>query len=182
MFVNACAAPHAHVKRHLITLALKHNGIVHFLTAFIHMTAADINSLQCVKGGNLVPLDLNFKMILRAILAFFHHESHKKHGGVSILDSTVRQFKNFRNTECDPTKEIVPWGSALSKNEGLSNWNKLVKPSARDFKPFCEANNWVDCKDGFVIALEVQNLAHLIRATPWLILISTRCNKSICAR
>jgi len=51
---------------------------------------------------------------------------------------------------------------ALSKNEGLSNWNKSVKPSAQDFKPFCEANNWVAFKDGFMIALEAQNLTHLV--------------------
>ena len=38
----------------------------------------------------------------------------------------------------------------------------MVKPSARDFKPFHEANNWVDCKNGFVIALEAQNLTHLV--------------------
>ena len=35
-----------------------------------------------------------------------------------------------------PTQEIVPWGFVLSKNKSLSNWNKMVKPSARDFKPF----------------------------------------------
>jgi len=56
----------------------------------------------------------------------------------------------------------IPWGLALSKNEGLSNWNKLVKPSARDFKTFREANNWVDFKDGLIIPLEAQNLTHLV--------------------
>jgi len=134
VFVNACGAPHAHVKRHHITLALKHAGITHFHSDFIHMTAADVDTLQHVKGGALVPLELNFKMLLRALLAFYHHESNKRLGGVNILESTAGQFKNFRNTEHDPTKEIVPWGLALSKNKGLSNWNKMVKPSARDFK------------------------------------------------
>jgi len=98
--VNVCCAPHAHAKRHPMTLALKHAGIVHFLTAFIHMTAADIDSLQCVKSRTLVPLELNFKMILRALLAFCHHESRKKRGGVNVLNSTAGQFKNFSNTEC----------------------------------------------------------------------------------
>jgi len=122
------------------------------------MTAANIDSLQYVKSGDLVPLELNFKMILRAFLAFYHHESHKKRGGINILDATAVQFKNFRNSEYDPTKEITPWGLASFKNEGLSNWNKLVKPSARDFKPFREANNWVDYKDTFMITLEAQTL------------------------
>jgi len=88
-----------------MTLALKHSGIVHFHVAFIRMTAADIDSLQCVKSGTLVPLELNFKMILRALLAFYHHESHKRRGGINILDSTAGQCKIFRNTEKDPTKE-----------------------------------------------------------------------------
>jgi len=158
VFVNVCGVPYARVKIHPIALALKHCGIVHF----IHMTATDIDSLQHVKDGTLVPLELNFKMILRALLAFYHHESHKKRGGINILDSTAGQFKNFHNTKYDPTKEIIPWGLALSKNEGLSNWSKMAKPSARDFKTFCEANNWVDFKDRFMITLKAQNLTHLV--------------------
>jgi len=93
-----------------------------------------------------------------------HGRSHRdpQCGGVNILDSVAGQFKNFRNNECDPAKEIVPWGFALSKNKGISKWNKLVKPSAQGFKPFREANNWVDCKDRFMIALKAQNLAYLV--------------------
>jgi len=108
-------------------------------------------------------LELNFKMILRAFLAFYHHVSHKQRGGVNVLDPTLSvQFKNYRNSEYDPTKEITPWGLAISSNKGLSDWNKLVKPSARDFKPFREANGWVDYKDVFMITLKAQNLTHLV--------------------
>jgi len=144
---------------------LKHDGIVLFHTDFIHMTAADIDALQYEKGGDLVPLELNFKMILRAFLAFYHHQSHKKRGGINVLKATPGQFKHFRSTECDPTKDITPWGLAISKNQGLADWNKLVKPSARDFKPFREANNWVDYKEVFMITLEAQNLTHLVDPT-----------------
>jgi len=63
-FVNACGAPLAKVKSYPVCLALNHNGIVHFLGAFIHMTAANIHSLQHVKVRVLVPLEMNFKMIL----------------------------------------------------------------------------------------------------------------------
>jgi len=164
-FVDVCGVPHANIKRHPIVLALKHAGVALFHADFIHVTAADVDLLQHAKSGDLVPLELNFKMILRAFLAFHHHESHKKCGGINILDATAAQFKNFRNSECNPAKEIAPWGLALSKNEGLSNWNKLVKPSARDFKPFCGANDWVDYKDGFMITLEAQNLTHLVNPT-----------------
>jgi len=161
--VNVCGMPHAHCKTHPIARALKRDGIACFDMDFIHMTAADIDGLQHKKGGALVPLELNFKMILRAFIAFYHHMSHKQRGGVDVLDPTLSaQFKTCRNSECGPTKEITPWGLAVSNNKGLSDWNKLVKPSARDFKPFREANGWVDYKDVFVIALEAQNLTHLV--------------------
>jgi len=161
--VNVCGAPYEHYKTHPIVVALKRDGIACFNMDFIHMTAADIDGLQCKKGGALVPLELNFKMILRAFLAFCHHVSHKQRGGINVLEPTLSaQFKNYRNSEHDPTKEITPWGLAISDNKGLSDWNELVKPSAQDFKPFREANGWVDCKDAFMITLEAQNLTHLV--------------------
>ena len=164
--VNVCGVPYSAWKTHPIYLALKRDGITHFNMAFIHLTAADIESLKYEKSGDLVPLELNFKMILRAFLAFYHHESHKIRGGINILEPEMPlRFKVFRNSEYDPTKEITPWGLAISHNKGLSDWNKLVKPSARDFKPFREANNWIDYKDMFMITLEAQNLTHLVDPT-----------------
>jgi len=41
----------------------------------------------------------------------------------------------------------------------------MVKPSARDCKPFRKANNWVDHKGGFMVTLEAQNLTHLVDPT-----------------
>jgi len=76
-------------------LALKHDGVVEFHTDFIHMTATDMDALQCEKSGTLVPLELNFKMILRAFLAFYHNQSRKKRGGVNVLESAPGQFKYF---------------------------------------------------------------------------------------
>jgi len=129
--VNVCGMPCKHCKTHPIALALKRDGVVRFNMDFIHMTAAEIDGLQCEKGGALVPLELNFKMILRAFLAFCHHVSHKQRGGVNVLDPTLSvRFKTCRNSECDPAKEIAPQGLAVSNNKGLSDWNKLVKPSA----------------------------------------------------
>jgi len=160
--IRVCGVPHARCKTHPIVLALKHGSVLLFHRDFIHMTAASVDALQCEKSGTLVPLELNFKMILRAFLAFCHHQSHKQRRGINILDSAVGQFSNFRNSECDPSKDVAPWGPSISNNKGLADWNKLVKPSARDFKPYREANNWVDCKKVFVIALEAQNLAHLV--------------------
>jgi len=166
VLVNVCGMPYAGYKTHPMVLALKRDGIVRFNMDFIHMTAADIDNLQYEKSGVLVPLEMNFKMILQAFLACYHHLSHKKRGGINVLDPTLGvQFKNFRNSECDPTKEITPWGLAVSHNKSLSDSNRLVKPSARDFKPFREANGWVDYKEVFMITLEAQNLTHLVDPT-----------------
>jgi len=82
--VIVCGVPHAHWKTHPIALALKRGGIAQFNSDFIDMTASDIDSLQHEKSGDLVPLELNCKMTLRALLAFCHHESHKQRGGVNI--------------------------------------------------------------------------------------------------
>jgi len=49
-----------------------------------------------------------------------------------------------------------------AKSEGLSNWNKSIKPNARDFKPFREMNLWVEHKESFLVTLEAQNLTHLV--------------------
>jgi len=116
--INVCGVPHARHKSHPIALALKHDGVALFHASrdFIHVTAADVDALQCKKAGTLVPLELNFKMILRAFLAFCHHQSHKKRGGINILDSAPQQFSCFRKPKHDPTKEITPWGLAISKN------------------------------------------------------------------
>ena len=119
--INVCGGPYARCKDHPIALALKDDGVVEFHTDFIHMTAANIDALQCEKSGTLVPLELNFKMILRAFIAFYHHQSHKKHGGVNVLESAQGQFKHFRNSEYDPTKDITPWGLAVTNNKGLTD-------------------------------------------------------------
>jgi len=66
VLVNLLGVLFASAKRHPICLALKNNGIVHFHDDFIHMTAANINSLQCRKtpAGPLAPVKMNFKMAL----------------------------------------------------------------------------------------------------------------------
>jgi len=64
VLVNLLGVSFATAKRHPVALALKNDGIVHFHDGFIHMPPANIDSLQCVKGGALVPLKMNFKMML----------------------------------------------------------------------------------------------------------------------
>jgi len=64
VLVNVCGVPYAHWKTHPIALALRRDGVTLFHADFIHMTAADIDARQYEKGGALVPLELNCKMIL----------------------------------------------------------------------------------------------------------------------
>jgi len=66
----------------------------------------------------------------------------------------------------DHTQPIVPWWKMTAKSEGLANWNKSIKPNAHDFKPFREMNLWNEHKESFLIALEAQNLTHLVEKNP----------------
>jgi len=50
VLVNVGGMPYAEYKTHPIVLSLKRDGIVCFNTHFIHMTAANIDSLQCEKA------------------------------------------------------------------------------------------------------------------------------------
>jgi len=45
VLVNVCRIPFANAKNHPMALALKDAGVTLFHTDFIHMTAADIDSL-----------------------------------------------------------------------------------------------------------------------------------------
>ena len=49
-----------------------------------------------------------------------------------------------------------------SSSKGLQNWNKTIKPNARDFKTYRDSATWIEWKDGFLITLQSQNLMHLI--------------------
>jgi len=82
--MNLCEATPTTVKTCPIIKSLKHSGITLFNKEFIHMTAANIDVLQYVKGTDLVPLEMNYKMQLQALLDFYHHESARRHGGINI--------------------------------------------------------------------------------------------------
>ena len=105
---------------------------------------------------------MSYKLQLRALLAYYHEISHKKGGNANITRRTLDECKQYRNSGYDPTQPIVPWWNVSAKNEGLSNWNKSIKPNARDFKPFRDSTVWVEHKEIFMITLEAQNLAHLV--------------------
>ena len=102
------------------------------------------------------------KLKIRAILAFYHSISKINGGAVNMCLQTQRMFRTFQATIYDPTKPIIPWSSSTSRSEGVNNWNKLVKPSGKDFKPFREALNWYLYKEDFLIALRSMNLSHLV--------------------
>jgi len=53
-----------------------------------------------------------------------------------------------------------------AKSEGLSKWNKSIKPNVRDFKPFRETNLWTEHEESFLVTLEAQSLTHLVEKNP----------------
>jgi len=114
-------------------------------------------------------MEVNLKMAhksqLRALLSYCHELSHKKGGGVAsnAPARTLAEFKMFRTTSHDPAQPIDPWWKMVAKSEGPANWKKSVKPNACDFKPFREMNKWTKCKESFMITLEAQNLALVIK-------------------
>jgi len=105
---------------------------------------------------------MNCKLQLHALLSCCHELSHKKNGGVGIDLRTLAEHKVCQTHSCDPAQTIVPWWKMTIESEGLANWNKSIKPNQHDFKPFREMNEWVECKESFMITLEAQNLTHLV--------------------
>ena len=164
VLMNLAQVPKAALPTHPIYLALKQNGIIMFNDNFTLLTTDHIEALQYIPVGGIEPrpLELMHKLVLRAILAFYHSESHKVGGGINMATRSLLQFKEFQTLAYDPNKPIIPWALMTTHNDLLSNWNKSIKPNARDFKPFREANNWLEHKLSFQITLDSQNLSHLI--------------------
>jgi uncharacterized protein YeaO (DUF488 family) len=103
------------------------------------------------------------KMILRAILAYFHDKSAANGGPISILGASKSDFTEFRATRYDRTnKAIRPWGVMSTTDEALQEWNKKVRPSAKDYKSFRDPGQWLEYKDSFMVTLESHGLAHLV--------------------
>jgi len=163
--------PRADINTHPISLALQKAAILCWNGDFIYLTADAIDKLTYNDpraGGAETNLQMAYKLQLRALLSYYHELSHKKRGGISINAPirTLADFKEFWATSYDPTQPIVPWWKMTAKSEGLSNWNKSIKPNARDFKPFGEMNLWIEYKESFLITPEVQNLTHLVEKNP----------------
>jgi len=163
--------PRANISTHPISLALQKAAILRWNGDFIYLTADAIDKLTYNDpraGGTETNLQMAYKLQLQALLSYYHELSHKKRGGISINAParTLAEFKEFRATSYDPTQPIVPWWKMTAKSEGLSNWNKSIKPNARDFKPFREMNLWIEYKESFLITLEAQNLTHLVEKNP----------------
>jgi len=156
--------PKAGIKTTPIILSLSQAGIMGFNEDFVHMTSAHIDALTYVDPTTraATPLAVNLKMKLRALLAFYHWVSHGKGGAVALAKIDSSNFDEFRTKACDPNEDIIPWGRMSSKSQGLQNWNRSVKPNARDFKTYRDSTTWNDWKDGFLITVQSQNLTHLI--------------------
>jgi len=168
--MNKLEISRADVDTHPISLALQKSAILHWNGDFIYLSADAIDKLTYddPSTGAEVNLEMAHKLLLRALLSYYHELSHKKQGGISINapSHVLAEFKAFWATSYDPTQPVVPWWKMTANDEGLANWNKSIKPNARDFKPFREMNLWIEHKESFLIALEAQNLTHLVEKNP----------------
>jgi len=160
----------ADIDDHLISLALQKSAVLRWNGDFIYLTADAIDKLTYDNPNTSaeVNLPMAYKLQLWALLSYYHELSYKKQGGIAINAParTLAKFKAFQATSYDPTQPIVPWWKLTAKSEGLSNWNKSIKPNAHDFKPFREMNLWIEYKESLLITLEAQNLTHLVEKNP----------------
>ena len=147
----------ADVDDHPVSLALQKSAILRWNGDFTCSVADAINKLTCdnPSTGAEVNLKMAHKLQLRAPLSCCCELSHKKRGGISTNapSRTLAEFKAFQATSHDPAQPIVPRWKMTAKSEGLSNWNKSIKPNARDFKPFREMKLWIEYEESFLITL-----------------------------
>jgi len=65
----------------------------------------------------------------------------------SGLASETHDETRVKSSCFHPTQPIVPRWKMTVKSEGLTNWNKSIKPNVHDFKPF-QGNEHVDRVQG----------------------------------
>jgi len=168
--MNKLEISRANIDAHPISLVPQKSAVFRWNGDFVCLTADAINKMthDDPDAGAEVNLEMAHKLQLRALLSCHHELSHKRQGGISTNapSRALAKFKAFRATSCDPTQPIVPWWKMIAKSEGLSNWNKSIKPDAHDFKPFGEMNLWIECEDSFLVTPEAQNLTHLVEKNP----------------
>jgi len=161
-FVHFCRAPCANIKSHPIALALKHAGITLFHMDFLCMTAANIDSLQHVKSGALVPWELNFK---HSWLSVIMNPTRNVESSTS-LKLLQRSSRTSATLSAIPPKRLHPALGISSFRERMSfKLRQIGQAQGMRLQAFHEAHNWVDCKDTFMTTLEAQNLAHLVDPT-----------------
>ena len=153
--------------RNDIANALKREGIEGFLEHFIHLTQDDIEKLchdhgTTTTGPLVTKLMLRDQLALRALLAFFHWNSHKKGSVMLITSKTADEFKEYKAKFYDPTEPIIPWTRMMGKSDTLAQWNRNVKPDARGYPFFRDITTWIEFKENVVVTCDSQNMTHLI--------------------
>ena len=159
--------PAATFRQEPIPLALAAAGIITFNGNFVGISATDIDTLTYIPHGTIaghVPLGMVYKRQLKMLLAFLHHKCRIAGRYVNIAIATRLEFNNYRVGTYNPDQDIVPWNAVPPNNttDELSSWNRTVKPSRNDYKPFKDATNWTRYKESVITTLDSHGLTHLI--------------------
>jgi hypothetical protein len=120
------------------------------------MTTDAVNQLYVpTPDGRQILLPFHHKMMVTALLQFYHIKSRAISKLADLTSVTKADFDCFQTTMFDPSQPIVPWhrprpDSHLSAEERAHvNWNKTIKPSKSDYVVFKEEVYWFRFKEDF---------------------------------
>jgi hypothetical protein len=152
-----------------IYIALITQGIREFNGGFILMTTNAVNQLYVpTPAGQQILLPFHHKMMITALLQFYHMKSRAISKPADLTSVTKTNFDRFWMTMFDPSQPIVPWhcprpDSHLSaKKRALANWNKTIKPSKSDYVTFKEEAYWFRFKEDFSTMARSHGLFHML--------------------
>ena len=129
------------VKVHLLSNALRANGVKTFTGDLLTMSPDDIMKLEAVRQrfqgvwlrAEIVPLVTRRKLVIA--VACFHHYSRINGGNIDMRLVTQDMFDNFRTALYDPNNAIIPWKVKLpGEVNAEAEWKKNVKPARSDYK------------------------------------------------
>jgi hypothetical protein len=152
-----------------IYIALITQGIREFNGGFVLMTTDAVNQLYVpTPDGRQILLPFHHKMMVTALLQFYHMKSRAISKPADLMSVTKTDFDCFRTTMFDPSQPIVPWhrprpDSHLSaKEHAHANWNKTIKPTKSNYVVFKEEVYWFRFKEDFSTTARSHGLFHTL--------------------
>ena len=151
-------------------LALVAAGVEGFHADFVGLSESDIQSLYVPGTGTAAdkPLPIATRRKLIQVLGFFHDASRSKGKPVQIDKLKKKVFLKYVGSVYDGNKPIRPWGVPVPLKEiaavdqEVLAWQKNIKISASNYKPYKDEKRWVYFRKQFLAQLKADGLQHLI--------------------